>query len=1216
MYLKRLELLGFKSFAARTVFEFGPGITAIVGPNGVGKTNVAEALRWVLGEQASRSLRARRQEDVIFVGSSKKAAVGMAEVSITLDNKDGWLPIDFSEVVVARRTYRDGDSEYLINRGRVRLRDVLDLFQRAQVGQNSYAFIGQGLVESVLRLRPEDRRALVEEAADVRRYRLKLEEAQSRLVSTHENLDRVGMLVREIAPRLSQLERQADRAATYTRLSGELAEALQIWYGHRSQQAQEGLTAARARCDQRREEVRQAQSNASACEEGLAALQSAIEGHQRDIAGRDSTLRELTNQLHRLDQTIALDEERHALLSSRQEELRAEIGELEKELEGQAAAVAETAERQATLEQEVEAARSRWAGARDELETLERELADARQKTLAAEEEDVRSRTALEEQEGRIQALETRAQWVSGSEEREERRTDLLARLAALGREFLEVVHEEKELEGRFESLTREQATLEGKLADDRAALASAEEELRSARLQRQQVEVQLELQSSAQGRYGAFDAGVRSVLAAAGLVMGDEGNASGPATLEGVVGLVARLLRVPAGLERAIEAALAENLEAIVFERLDDALAAIEMLAEQDAGLITAYPLDSLRSVHPLNLMRERGVIGVASKLVVCDSRYRPLVDTLLGRTIVVEDLATAHKAIKRGLGSVVTLDGVLLRPIGSLSGGGSPRAEAFFVRERELQELPEELERLDLARKELEERVASLREGLTPTETSLAAGRQELDALRTRRIAAGEALARHRSRLAVLQGEARWFYEERRRAEEAVARTSEEKLRLEKATARLRGERERSHEKATHAREAVAELAARRAPLQEALAKAGTALAALEGERQSQALLEKNLESGRARLEKQLESRRKHVLELETQCERLSEGLEKARREREARTREVTQIRQELEPAHQELAQLESRERSLRDELATARTRLLGAERALLEAESELRRREEDLDALRADLEREGLSLTDDGEVVRSPEPSPAVPPWLAVHSQDTGADDQVPPVRGGAHVDPVQMKERISELRSKLRAVGPVNAQAQVDYAQNKERHDYLTGQVADLKQAEASLRKAITELEGIIGKRFDVTFQKVNEEFQRYFATFFSGGRAELVLDGDGGLEMVARPPGKRLGNLSLLSGGERSLTAVALLFALLQTHPSPICVLDEVDAMLDDANVDRFAEALRQLAERTQFVIITHNRGTIEKADHIYGISMGPDSTSSVLSLRLQDVPPN
>ncbi len=331
MYLKRLELLGFKSFATRTQFEFGPGVTAVVGPNGSGKTNVAEAMRWVLGEQSSRQLRARKLEDVIFAGSSQRAPLGMAEVSITLDNSDKWLPIDFGEVVVTRRAYRDGDSEYLINRGRVRLKDVVDLFLRAQVGQNSYAFMGQGLVEAVLGLRPEERRGLVEEAADVRRHRLKLEDAHNKLAATHENLERVRLLVGELGPRLAQLERQAERAASHVRLTQDLAQALQTWYEHQWRDAQELLAAARAACDQRQEGFQGAQTQVTACDDGLRALEAALEERRREISGSEEALAALSERQRRVEQSIAVDSERLSLLESRGQELTAERSELQAE---------------------------------------------------------------------------------------------------------------------------------------------------------------------------------------------------------------------------------------------------------------------------------------------------------------------------------------------------------------------------------------------------------------------------------------------------------------------------------------------------------------------------------------------------------------------------------------------------------------------------------------------------------------------------------------------------------------------------------------------------------------------------------------------------------------------------------------------------------------------------------------------------------------------
>jgi chromosome segregation protein len=370
------------------------------------------------------------------------------------------------------------------------------------------------------------------------------------------------------------------------------------------------------------------------------------------------------------------------------------------------------------------------------------------------------------------------------------------------------------------------------------------------------------------------------------------------------------------------------------------------------------------------------------------------------------------------------------------------------------------------------------------------------------------------------------------------------------------------------------------------------------------------------RQRLESQLEGRRGQAARLEEEYSALQERLRQAEQQRDIGAQELATLQQDLEPARQERAQLESRERSLGAELAAGQQGLLAAERGLLEAESDVRLRSEEMDALRQNIEAEGLVPMDSGEVMVGDGEDASVPAWLT--SREDGFEGPLPPMRGGAQVEPSRLKERMAELRRELRSLGPVNAQAQADYSESKERYDFLRAQMEDLREAEGSLQAAISELESLIRKRFQSTFKQVNREFQRYFTTFFGGGSAELVLtrpqdDGGAGIEIVAQPPGKRLGSLAMMSGGERALTAVALLFALLQANPSPFCVLDEVDAMLDEANVGRFVEELRRLAERTQFIIITHNRRTIEMADAIYGVSMGGDSTSTVLSLRLAEV---
>ena len=1217
MYLRRLELLGFKSFGTRTLFDFGPGVTAVVGPNGAGKTNVAEALRWVLGEQGGRHLRARKLEDVIFAGSSQRAPLGMAEVNITLDNGDKWLPIDFSEVVVSRRAYRNGESEYFINRGRVRLKDVVDLFLRAQVGQNSYAFMGQGLVEAVLSLRPEERRGLVEEAADVRRHRLKLEEAHSKLAATYENLERVRLLVGELGPRLAQLERQAERAASHMRLTQELAQTLQAWYEYQWRDAQELLAAARAVCDQRQEEFQGTQTQVTACQEGLRALESALEERRHDISAREEDQAALSERQRRIEQSIALDSERLSLLESRRQELATELSELQTERDRLASESEEAARGLETLGAELTEARSRLAARESELEAAELELAAAREKALEAEGRAVRANAAVQEVEGRLERLRAGGEVPRRSEERAARRQALLTELASLGQRYRQARGEERATAIEAEAMAGEVETLHRQQEEDQRALVTAQERLHVIAVRREQLETRLSALRAAQEQRVGFDAAIRAVLTAGGVLEPEEGLGVEP-RVEGIVGLVGRLLRVPPGLERAIEAALAENIQAIVAEYQSDALAAIDMLSQREVGRVTIYPLDALREVHPLALLKERGILGVASELVRCDRRYRPLIDTLLGRVIVVENLEMAQRVLKRGLGSVVTLDGVLLRPVGSVSGGTSARAQEVLTLGRDLEEIPEELASLEANRQDLEPQVQTFAASRSKAEEELAERSRRRQDAEARRSAAQQRLTEVRSKLSTLRGEARWLHEDARREQALLAAAEQEQLELQREKERVSREAAAASAEVEGARKAAREAADRHRSLAEASAQAAREVSALTG--QHEVLIRRSQAEGGTlqRLESQLEGRQAQASRLEGEYSAVQGRLRQAGQQRDAGAQELVTLQRDLEPARQERAQLESRERSLRSELAAGQQRLLAAERALLEAESEVRLRSEELDALRQTIEAEGLVPTDSGEVKVSSDES-LLPAWLTSR-EDGGSEESLPPMRGGAQVDPVRLKERIAALRGQLRSLGPINAQAQVDYGESKDRYDFLRGQMEDLREAEESLRAAISELEGLIRKRFQSTFKQVNKEFQSYFATFFGGGSAELVLtraqDGGAGIEIVAQPPGKRLVSLAMMSGGERSLTAVALLFALLQTHPSPFCVLDEVDAMLDEANVGRFVDALSRLAKRTQFIIITHNRRTIEVADAIYGVSMGRDSTSSVLSLRLSDVSPN
>ena len=682
MYLKRLELHGFKSFASPITLEFGPGVTCIAGPNGAGKTNVAEAIRWVLGEHASRIIRARKTEDVVFSGSAKRAALGMAEVRLSLDNSDHWLPLDFEDVIVARRAFRSGDNEYYINQARVRLKDVTELFLKAQVGQNSYAFMGQGLVEQVLTLRPEERRGLIEEAADVRLHRDRLDEARRRLEATRENLDRLQLLVNEIEPRLRQLERQADRAGAHARLSSELSQALQALYGQQWQEAQDALTRARAACDQRKGAFEGAQRDVTACEEGLARLVTAIDEQRRDILTREEAFRMLENLVRDLRQRAGVDEERETLLATRRQELAAEIASSRADREQLGALVAQLEERAGRLAQQLAAATGPGPDAR-ELGTLDTQISQGQAALAEADTRLAGASSRLAEAEGKFSALAGQCERLQAElASLQQSRNQPLSLLKAWAREF--AARRTRMLELAPEAQRTERHLVETKAKLDQLSLSVTRkrQELETLGIERQAAETRLELAQGTDVDLPPPDAGVRAILAAGGKIPGAEPEPD--MRLQGLVGMLGELIRVPAGLERAIETALAEALHAVVVETQEDALAAIELLVSEDQGRAMVFPLSDVKQSHPLNLLEERGILGVASDLVRCDHRYRPLVNTLLGRTIIAQNLGIAKSMLRRGMGNVVTLDGILLRQDGAFTAGNAKAIRRALIHQR----------------------------------------------------------------------------------------------------------------------------------------------------------------------------------------------------------------------------------------------------------------------------------------------------------------------------------------------------------------------------------------------------------------------------------------------------------------------------------------------------------------------------------------------------
>ncbi|MFN2110585.1 MAG: chromosome segregation protein SMC [Anaerolineae bacterium] len=1208
--LKQLDVQGFKSFADPLTFVYPTGITAIVGPNGSGKSNVADAIRWVLGEQRMTTIRGRTGEDMIFAGSRKRARAGMARASITFDNSDGWLPVDFAEVIVERRTYRDGKTDYILNGSRVRLMDLRDLLDRAGLGRDAYLIIGQGLVDQVLALRPQERLALFEQAAGIAPYRTRREDAANRLDETHHNLERIYDIVGEIEPHLRRLKRQAARAEQYAGLTAELNTTLRTWYGYRWGRAVSELEQARQRVAYHDEKVRQHTGASETVTTRIVELRQQITAMRTQLAElhRESGARH-TEAEHR-QRELAVARERRRQLQERQEEGQANLAPLRAALEAEAQDIV-------ALQADFEAAQAQLAEAQAQLteaETAHRAVEQQRQALLSrqgkAQARALENRHRLADRQSRLeQATERLAQLAQRVAQLEAQVTSATER-RRVQQAAVEQAHRAlDEADVALQAVDAEGARLDAALATARTAGESLRRDLGVKQAELQRVTARLEALERLHAEGAGLYAGVRAVMQAAER-----------AELRGLPGTVASLVSVPEHLDRAIETALGGQLQDVVAEKWADAQTAIEWLKRRRAGRATFLPLDTLNPMPVLEVAggagSGNGVIGVASELVTYEARYRPVVLLLLGRTAIAQSLDAARELYRKLHGNfrIVTVEGEIVRSSGAVTGGEDRQSKSqgggLLARERERRELPE-------SAAALEAEVKALQDGLREHETQFQALQKALQAAteqrRTavqRRQEADRAVEREVGALDKLIQESEW-------QRNLLDETGQERERLQASCERL----EQEHEEAAAAlREAEVQLGSLSHELS-ALADDDTAR--VTAERRTQvALLEQEHDNRRVllatrqrevqRLQAQITASAEHLdglaeefAQLEAQLGALQSAYDEARAAANVLSAQVPSLEADLAKHEQTLAKHEGRERE------TRRT-LHDVEQRRTQAEVEANRREDQLQTLRREIEETlDIVIGDLPETLSAQQPLPLeaiVSPLPVVKELPEGLERQ------------------IRDLRTQIRRLEPVNFAAKEEYDELEERHGFLREQMADLEDASAHLRQIIAELDEMMETTFRTTFKAIATEFSRIFELLFNGGVAKLTLlsgeeeanadadKGVDGVEIMARPPGKRTSGLGMLSGGERTLTAVALLFAVMRVSPTPFCILDEVDAMLDEANVGRFRVMLRELSRQTQFIIITHNRGTVEVSDTIYGVSMGDDGISQVLSLSLEDLP--
>lgn len=1177
MRLKTLKVFGFKTFAEATTLDFTGGITAVVGPNGSGKSNLVDAIRWVLGEQNTRSLRSQHLEDVIFAGNTARKPLGMAEVSLTFDNADRALPLDFEEVQITRRAYRVGESEFFINRSAVRLRDVVELLMGTGLGPGSYAIVSQGQIDAILSSKPTERRALFEETAGIGKFLARKAESMRRLDATEQNAIRVNDLLAELERRVPELDTQVRRARRYRRVTARVRDLEILSYLRASasrREERERVVAAAAGNEDRRAAAAARAATLGAEAETLRSKLYALELEREERRVEAQRAREVTARIEAdlaaaTARRDALDAQSHASVADRdrveseRERLRARIAELGVQLDPLAERAEEIRAREAAATQAVAAARAK-------LDTIYADLRGV--EAIVAE------RAASEaERRVRLAATQSDIARLAGELGRfEAERTRLTAR-AAETRALLAECDASIARYERDAALARDAVTAEGargdaaaeRLAELQARYRSVASDLAASESRLHTIE---ELEATLEGHVP----GTRAVVEAA---------ARGE--LSGLHGVVSNLIEVDERYARALDVAFGAGLSNIVTATSEDAERAVAYLREREAGRATFLPLDTLaaRDGRSLGTLNGRpGIIGYAHELVRSDARYRGIVSFLVGRVLVVDELRTGIALVRREnfRDSIVTLEGEQILGGGAITGGRYRRERSILGRRAQAQSLRE---RIPLLRAELE---AIERDGTAAKAEADAAGAAR-DAAVT---AAGEAEAALRDASARRNG-----------AEAEIVRIDEELRGLAERT----GAAQRDLETAQQTQAALegtatdaGDLEERREALVASLAAARDEIAAAEAAQHDVASEAGSLRETVASLTTEREGHATRLGLLDADSERVSATREQTARELE---RLRASIAAESERLEQSRAVVAAADAAVND--ANARREATANDLAQREADERIAQNEE----------REATAAGE-GSRTRLAEIDAELGMLVQTFAQNPASDEEQRDVVERYAAEPDDVIEELPRLREELaRLSANVNLNAEADRDELIERERFLREQMADLQQARETLLATIAEIEVSCQVQFNETFSAVAERFSETFAQLFPGGEARMWQTdpehlSETGIEIAVQPPGKKMTALAALSGGERAMTAAALIFALIRVKPSPFYLLDEVDAALDDANVERLSDMVRRLASDSQMLIVTHNKKTMELASRMYGVTMQEPGVSSIVSASL------
>ena len=1198
--LKTLELHGYKTFASRTVFTFAGMITAIVGPNGSGKSNVADAIRWVLGEQSYSLLRAKKTEDMIFSGSEQKPRSGMASATIIFDNSDGWLPIDFVDVAITRRAYRDGQNEYLINGQRVRLKDVSELLAQSGLAERTYTIIGQGLVDAALALRAEDRRRLFEEAAGIGLHRSRKEEALRRLDSTRRNLERVQDILAELQPRLRSLERQSRRVREYEQVKADLHLVLREWYGYHWHRTQKELADSQLVAQNQETQLERSRINQEKLNQEMMEIVGNLSSQRDQLTVWHRELSELHLKQEHIGRDIVVGEERFHSYTNQKNDIATELNRLDEESD---------------LQSELS------KSAQDYINSLRNELDEANQKVnelrmAFRDKQVVRDKAEADVQRSRqvLSSLTARKDKISARiQERNSVAESNRELLADIEKVVLEKESEKDRVEQQLHTVGDQLKKVDVTYSESQKNINKIKEDLDRLEGEKKQINnlltdvltdktrimAQINVLEQADRSLTGYSNGTRLLL-----------QAKQQSRINGIRGALSSMIDVQENYEIAIASALGEYLDGVIFDHRENIADALQML-EGTQVRSALLPLDVFQPLFDGDIQETQnlvgGVIGLASSLVQVSDEIQPIINLLLGTVLVVEDRDKAQKLIdifrKQGLSGwrAVTLRGELFQLGGEILAGqeGKP---GTLSRLRERRELLQILDEVKTSSEDLLKQLNDINAIIVENQSKLAKSNEILSIVEIQLRETRESYSKEDLALQKILQDIQWQKERAMGLEEVITKVVNEIKQLEGEHHLVDQEIEAARNNLRIKISAHAELSLEeiQTNLTHWTTRQAVANQALEdAEKRSN-----ELKSALNRTKNAMDGLKSRSEVVDRQIQNLAVEKEQALFAENRVSQQINLLQGKIQPTEEQLDQLEKTYDALLKRESQSRQFLSNAEHLNAQARITLARKQEALSSLKARIEDDfGLVSFRYADNISGQTTLPL-----------EGLVEQLPVI-----IEiPAELEENVKRYRNQLRRIGPVNLEIQEEYTQVRDRYEFLTEQVSDLRKAEEDIKEVIAELDLLMEREFGKTFHAVAQEFRLIFTRLFGGGAARLVLTSpdniaDTGIDIEARLPGRREQGLSLLSGGERSLTAAALVFSLLRVSPTPFCVLDEVDAMLDEANVGRFRELLSELSQSTQFVVVTHNRNTVQAAEVIYGVTMGQDSTSRVISLKLDEV---